>query len=306
MTRRTIKLPAHFHKISNAMGLYYIFHGLTLWLGTGFGALYLWGRDDLPMLLRFPLIGALLCISGLALNYIGTLGHEGFHGTLNRHKKLSMYMGIVVSSLVPFFCVVGYTLNHWKHHLYTNTDRDPDHLTFIARQNLAAKLEGPRVLLWGFFRQSLRLTTHPEMVTQYKYPYKSAALRWFAIWDLALFAVASTGYVALAATHLQLFVFVVALPYAVASAYYTIQPYIEHAQVDLASGDTSRSSESPFLFAIFLGVNYHNEHHRYPKVQSHKMPALHAYLQSQGASTTPQNMESSLWKTLAIGAKSYY
>tara|TARA_R110002096_G_scaffold250980_1_gene443588 strand:+ start:32484 stop:33401 length:918 start_codon:yes stop_codon:yes gene_type:complete len=304
--RRTVKLPPKFHHTNNLMGLYYILHGLSLWLGLGLSALYLWGRDDLSLVLRAPIMGALLCVSGLALNYIGTLGHEGFHGNLNKNRKLSMLMGVCISSLVPFFCLMGYSLNHWKHHLYTNTDKDPDYVSFLERQSVASKMEGPRVLLWGFFCKSLQLTKTPEMVKEYKYPFKPSSVRWFAILDVVLTLATTVGYGLFAFYHLQLFVFLIALPYVVTSAYYTIQPYIEHAQVDLSGGDTSRSSQSWWLFAIFLGVNYHNEHHLYPSVQSHKMPALHRFLQTQGASTAAQNTESSFWRTLAIGAKNYY
>lgn len=149
-----------------------------------------------------------------------------------------------MSSLVPFFCVAGYFLNHWKHHLYTNTENDPDYLSFLKRQDLASKLEGPRVLLLGVFCQSLRLTKSPGIVKEYKYPFKATSVRWFAILDVLLMLATTIFYVLLAVHHLQLVVFLIALPYIVTSAYYTIQPYIEHAQVDLSDGDASRSSES--------------------------------------------------------------
>lgn len=50
----------------------------------------------------------------------------------------------------------------------------------------------------------------------------------------------------------------------------------------LARLTQARTRTSPFFTALFLGTNYHLEHHLYPSVPCYRLPRVHRILQEQG------------------------
>lgn len=300
------QLPDHLFRKSNIWPLYYILHGLTLWCGSSYLALLVYQTPELASWLRHPIMAGLLALAGLGLAHMGTLGHEGFHGNLNRNRRLSMLMGIVTSSMVPFYLVVGYSVTHWQHHLFTNQDRDPDYRFFRGRDRLLTRFSNGPVTLTGYLAMTLAIAVNPEKVRDNPYPFKPAEARVFAIINLlcVLAFIAGYLYVVVAAPLVSLVM--LGIPYLVASAYVSLLPYIEHAGIDPRSPETTRSYTSPLFTLVFLGLNYHREHHLFPSVQIHKLPALHRQLAAQGLLSEAAVIETSFLRTLKTGAMTEY
>jgi beta-carotene hydroxylase len=300
------QLPQHLFRKSNLWPLYYTLHGLVLWLGLGYLALLTFQVPEMSDWLRYSVIAVLLGLAGLGLAHMGTLGHEGFHGNLNRNRRLSMLMGIVTSSMVPFYMVVGYSVTHWQHHLFTNQEQDPDYRFFRGRDRLLTRfLNGP-VTLTGYMTMTLAITFNPEKVRDNPYPFKPREAWVFAITNLLCLLVSLSGYLYLAMTAPLESLVMLGIPYLVASTYVSLLPYIEHGDIDPRSPETTRSYISPLFTLVFLGLNYHREHHLFPGVQIHKLPALHRQLVARDLVPGEAVIETGFLRTLKTGALAEY
>lgn len=82
--------------------------------------------QDWPLALRIACIAPLVLISGHGLHMMGFAGHEGVHCNLHRNKRFSALLAVLISAPVPTYTVMGYGVNHWNHHRFTNRNPDPD------------------------------------------------------------------------------------------------------------------------------------------------------------------------------------
>src|SRR5690554_5098225 len=138
------QIPSEFFEKNNLMGFYYILHGLVLWLGLGYAAAWVYDVESIPWLARVACAVVCVLLAGLALTHLGTMSHEGFHGNINKNRDLSMLLGVLASSAVPFFLGVGFTVSHWQHHLYTSTEKDPDYVMFKKHGDILSRFaNGP-------------------------------------------------------------------------------------------------------------------------------------------------------------------
>jgi len=295
-------IPARFHRPNNLAGLYYVIHGLALWLLPSYAAYRGFGNDALPPAPRIAATVVLLVLSGFGMFFTALLGHEGFHGSMNRNRTVSMALGIVASCVAPGFVSVGYNQMHWQHHLHTNTSKDPDYLLYRSNTTFFARLcNGPRATAQVCLRNALRLVFAPDTLDR-KYPFSRAEARRFAIFNLTLATLALAGYAALAVTHFHVFLFMVAFPVLMSQTYWAMAPYIEHAHTQVGEGRDTRTCTSAILRYLLVGYNFHLCHHLYPKVQLHKLPALHRHLESIGYLPGQAVIEPGLLNAFKIGA----
>jgi fatty acid desaturase len=294
-------IPAEFHRPDNWMGLYYIAHGLMLWLLPSYAAYRLFGQETLPLAARMLAIAALLVLSGFGLFFMALLGHEGFHGSMNSNRTMSMCLGIVSSCAAPGFVSVGYNVVHWQHHLHTNTSKDPDYQLYRHNKTLFARLlNGPRATAQICLRNALRLVFAPQTLDK-TYPFSQAEARRFAVFNLSLATLVWAAYAVLAVTHFRVFVFMVAVPTLVSQTYWAMAPYIEHAQTQVGEGRDTRTCTSKIMRCLLMGYNFHICHHLYPKVQLHKLPALHRHLEAIGYLPGQAVVERGLLNVFKIG-----
>lgn len=295
-------LPKRFYEKNNAIGLYRIAHGIGLWMGLGYGAYLIYRNESLPWTVRLLLAALIVPVSGMAMFYTTTLAHEGFHGNLNRSRRLSMLMGIAASSAIPLFIATGYTMIHWPHHLYTNTPEDPDFASYRRyRTAFSRVLMGPMQSGASFFSTAVKLVLRPSRAMVAHYPFAPSEARAFAVLNLILVAVASAAYVALARFNTELFVFVVVLPMLVSTTYLGIVPYIDHSGTGLTKGENARSYTSWIFTAILFGTNYHREHHLYPSVPSYKLAAVHRFHKANEMLSANAVVEPGFLAALRIG-----
>lgn len=295
-------LPAQFTRINNAMGVYYIVHGLVLWLGGAAIANALYESTALPWPLQWVLMALCVTVSGMGMFFMALQGHEGFHGNLNANRAVSMVMGIVASSVAPFFVSVGYNVIHWQHHLHTNTEKDPDYLLYRGNQSFLARLfNGPRDTMLRCLGNAFKLMRGQRLIDRH-YPFTPREAQRYAVLNLLLMVAALVVYAGLALHDLRLFALFVALPAAISQTYWAITPYIEHAGTGVGKGNDARTCTSTVLTVLLAGYTYHLCHHLYPRVQLHKLPALYRYLVRNGHLDASHHVEGSLAKTLRIGS----
>lgn len=292
-------LPARFRQTSNLMGLVYIVHGLLLWLGSACLGYLAW-HSGLPLVARLALATLPVIASGFGMFYMGSLGHEGFHRNLNRNADVSMLMGMLASLGAPLFLSVGVNIYHWRHHLHTNTPRDPDLVLYQNNRSLAGKLRVSLDTNLYCMRNVWNLLTGRENLDR-TFPMSVSRMRFYAALDVVLVLAATAGYVALALRSTGLFVFLVLLPAVVAQLYWSLHPYIEHGATGDEEGANARNCTSPALTFLLMGYTYHLCHHLYPSVQTHRLPALHRYLCERGY-LLPETTEVTFIGALRIGA----
>jgi len=272
-----------------------------LWLGGGLGAWLVWQAMDLPLAVRMPLVCVLGLLSGAGMFFLALMGHEGFHGSLNPDRRVSMVMGIAASAVAPGFVSVGYNVIHWQHHLYTNTDRDPDYQLYRGNTTLLARLlHGPRLTMVSCLANAWQLAIGNDTLEK-SYPFTATQARRYAWLNLCMTGSVLAVYVALAALQPVLFVFLVLIPGMGSQSYWAITPYIEHAGTRVGQRVNARTCTSVVLRCLLLGYTYHLCHHLYPRVQLHRLPALFHYLQEIGYIGDEASVESKLGTALRIG-----
>ncbi|MEN5061002.1 fatty acid desaturase [Luteimonas sp. TWI1416] len=293
-------IPASFRRISNLMGIYSIVHGLLIWIGCSQLALWVYHFEAWPLPLRLSADAFLIIAAGMGMFLLGSLGHEGFHGNLNRSRKLSMLMGIVASTAVPTFCSVGLNAYHWRHHAKTNTHEDPDFGLYGQRQGLASKSIGPMLTSAYCMRNTARLLNGSETLER-GFPFSVLEMRRFAWFNVSVVGIVTAAWVYLLVRDAEAFIFTLALPALVGQVYWTLHPYIEHADTGVSPRDNARDCTSPILQFLLLGYTFHHCHHLFPSVPAHRLPALRRYLEASGYLNDETPVQRSLVGALRVG-----
>lgn len=295
------RLPEKLKQINNLAVIYYYLHGLVVWLAPGVLSFWLWQQPELATAIKIPLMVILAAIGGFGLFFMALLGHEGFHGSLNRNRHVSMALGILPASMVPFFVSIGYNIIHWQHHLYTNTDRDPDYVLYRRYRGFIARVAmGPATVMQNCLASAIRIFTDWDSV-QGTFPFSKGAARSFAAMNLACVAGFLALYGYLIVTQPVLFVVLVGLPGLFTSVYWAMAPYLEHAGAGVEEGSNTRTFKSRLYNLLLLNYCYHNSHHLYPRVQLHKLKAVHQYLETNGLLHDGAVVENSLLQGVRIG-----
>ncbi len=277
-----LKLPEKFHRISSFGTVLVLAHALAFFLVPAMVAFTI---VDLPMStpVRLGMAVVLGIIGGHGMHLLTFVGHEGMHMNLHRNKYLSAALAVLFTSLVPFFFIVGFSMTHWKHHRFTGQNIDPDvqiysqYRNFVSRFFLA-RSGTVRIYLKNAARMALGLPW-PENT---KLPFTQREMRWITRINIALGLCAVTVYAFIWHRSLWLGFTVMLAPYFGLYVFSAMRAYIEHTGTVPGRYRDSRSFTSPIYTALFFGNNFHLEHHLYPAVPCYRLPALHAYLASQG------------------------
>jgi fatty acid desaturase len=298
----TLKLAAHWYERKTSRGFACIAYGWTMWFGAGLLAMAVWSTSW-PWLLCVPLSGLCLGVSGMGMFYVTTLAHEGFHGSLNRNRYVSMGLGVAASSAVPLFASVGYTIRHWHHHLYTNTLRDPDFADYRAYRTFTGRVAFATLnSATGFWKNLAYVFVAPRALDLRHYPFRVPVLRGFAAFNVVCVLGNLSAVLMTVVAHPRVGVFVYLIPGVIAQIYLGIVPYIDHAGVGHEKGANARTCSSRLLTVLLLGTNFHREHHLHPSVVSYKLPALHRHYLRLGAIPAHGVVTPHLLDALHIGA----
>jgi fatty acid desaturase len=239
--------------------------------------------------------------------------HASDHGDFLGNKQLSAIVGDV-SALFLGFSRRGHAASHNSHHVYLNTDRDPDRaflgMPSARSDSLRHTLRQVCLDLLGWsairrliqYQQTDRRTFDPRPWRQLDWSFAktfAAAQAPVAVVHCALLA-----YYAAVVGALYYFLFYVLPLFTLYSAVCRLRYFVEHSldPDQISSGDgvwMTRSTHANFLERLLvapLEMPYHFEHHLIGTVPYYNLRRLHKDLASRGvAIPIAQGYASFLW-----------
>ena len=244
---------------------------------------YVVATSLLSLPLKILLIVPLTIMAGYGIQMMGFIGHEGFHLSLHSNKLVSVVLGLFCASAVLTYFDMGAMMRHWSHHRFTNQPSDPDIQILRPVKTWWQRLFFARLLLnYYHFKTTLNMALDRPYPFPYMMPFKLATVRTLC-WLNFVFALFWIGvYVEIYLYNPLAGLFVVALPMLALLLISGCQPYIDHGdtQGDLFHSAWSRTS--PLMTMLFVGTNFHLEHHLYPGVPCYRLHKVHQYLKENG------------------------
>ncbi|MEM8576448.1 MAG: fatty acid desaturase [Pseudomonadota bacterium] len=235
------------------------------------------GLTGTGIALQVPGWWLLMLPHGVLLVFLFTLSHECTHDTPFRSRWLNTAVGHALAPVLvlPF---TWFRYFHFAHHKHTNDpERDPE-ITGHGRpetwRDYLIYLSG-----WGYWTggaRTLWINAFGQVGAPYLPARKHPAIRREARLILALYAVAALS---LLASPLLLWLWVVPmlLGQPVLRAYLLAEHGLCPPVADmLENSRTTRTGR--MVRALAWNMPYHAEHHAYPAVPFHALPALHAHL----------------------------
>jgi fatty acid desaturase len=260
---------------------------LTLFVGCGALNVWLWLHSDLPAAAKLALSLPLFALAGQGIHLMGYIGHEGMHFTLAKSRHVSMCLGTVFSSMTVLFVQMGMTLDHWTHHRYCNTERDPDLQLFGRFRSFPARLFLARSAAnRHYMRRAYRMMVGKPLdpsIASIVFPMRHATMRLYCLFNFACAAAWGAVYLAIGVMDVRVLLIGWLLPMLFTNAISGLRPYVEHMGLPGEDWQNSRSRTSPLWTLLDFGGNYHLEHHLYPNVPQWLLPKLHRHLREQGA-----------------------
>jgi fatty acid desaturase len=280
LRQRPPSLPARFVKPTGPwVCALFIGHALVLCFGPGLLAMKLLQHSGWGRLPAWPLVGLLALLSGFGLNLLAGLGHEGFHFTLARSRRLSARLGIVFSAASLGFLAVGFHLADALHHRHTNRALDPDlqrlrhwrHPLLRLLCVQAAQHRHSRVLV----RRLLVDGALPAGLTP--------VFPLFELQGLALLNIGAQigwllAYALLSMADPLCGLCLVLLPHIGAALVGAAVAFAQHGDTGEAPWDNARSHPGWLASLLMGGTNHHLEHHLYPRVPCWRLGRVHRWL----------------------------
>ncbi|MFK7753597.1 MAG: fatty acid desaturase [Sedimentitalea sp.] len=251
-------------------------------------ALYLalLGLCSAAIIAQIPYWPLFLLPQGTLLVFLFTLSHECTHQTPFRTPWLNDAVGHALSPilLLPF---LWFRYFHLAHHKHTNDpEKDPeiaDHPHPQTRAEWLTYLSG-----WGFWTNSVRTlwaNARGDLSAPYLPKRQHRIMRREARAILAVYALAALS---LLITPAILWLWL--LPMVIAQPLLRAYLLAEHGlcpQVANMLENTRTTFTNRILRFVAWNMPYHAEHHSFPAVPFHQLPALHAELAPHLKSTAP-------------------
>jgi fatty acid desaturase len=285
-SRKRPKLPPELYEKSLLGSAGLIGTMLAFFVGGGAINSWIWLHSTLPVAAKVLVSAPVFLVAGQGIHLMGWIGHDGLHFNLSKSRHWSAGIGIFFSAMTALFVEMGMALDHWTHHRFTNTSKDPDlklfekHRTFLARM-VFTRLRANRLYVRRVARLVLGLPLD-EDVSQIVFPLGVSVLRAYAAFNLACIAFWWVVYIAIGILDYRIAIVGFLIPTAVANVVSGLRPYIEHNGTGVDEWYNTRTRTSLLWTYLDVGANYHLEHHLYPGVPQWRLPKLHRFLKSQG------------------------
>lgn len=301
-------LPKKFFQPSSVSSTLLIFYVLSLAILPGLLVRHILHLGwSLPLTISAIIPLTLLSAQGMLL--VGWIGHEGTaHLSLYRNKWVSALTGLFVASALPSYLELGFAVSHLNHHRFTNQASDPDCPIFGAQKNIAYKLFVARFIAdIKYIKNVLLMAFKHPLSYNYPFPFKKSALFFLAWINLIFSALWLILYGWVIVNEPLTALICLALPFTIMFVSSSLQPYLEHVGTKVGLGIDARSRTSPLLTLLYIGNNYHLEHHLYPGVPCYRLPAVHRLLVDSGFyETVDAFIEPSLIRVYAAGVRLNY
>lgn len=289
-------IPSELHRLDSFRAFLAVARALGMFLIPSLLA-GVFVTQDWPAAVRVACAAPFILLSGHGLHMMAVSGHEGIHFNFHRNKRWSALLAILISALVPTYTVIGYGATHWRHHRFTNRTLDPDtHIysslkTFWSRV-IWSRSRGTR----RYFRDTILLALGRLSVAEGRMPLPDTTLTWLARVNIAVVTVWMAFYVWFTLRYLLLGVVGIWLPAAFAYYFSGLRAYVEHAGTTVGPFHDTRSYTHWVYTLLFIGNNFHMEHHLYPGVPCYKLGALHCFLRQQGVlAQAGADVEDTFW-----------
>ena len=222
-----------------------------------------------------------LCtVASYAIVLLGFLGHDGFHFSLHPNRKISCWLGIIISSPI-LHLVSGFALSHWNHHRFTNEDKDPDVKMFVTYKHLISRLLFSRLAAETSYVRNAIQIAFGSYLPNYNFPLPYREMKSFARWNLVMSIIFLGAYSAVFFVNPRLFFSFVAI-YTIGAMHSGLTPYIQHSKTKAGIGADTRTVTGFWPDLVFLHNNYHLEHHLYPTIPGYNLKRVHRYLKENG------------------------
>lgn len=227
----------------------------------------------------------LIFVQGILLCFLFTLAHECTHQTPFRTAWINETAGTISSGLIGM-SFTWFRYFHLAHHKFTNDpERDPE-LAGGPRPNdwrsLVIYLSG-----WGYWSGSLKqllVLGFGSPKEDYLPARQIPRMRLEARILLTLFTL---GMLSLLVSSVVFWIWI--LPLAVGQPVLRLYLLAEHGRCPPVADmlENSRTTfTNRFVRALAWNMPYHAEHHAYPNVPFHKLPALHQQTRAHLKSTS--------------------
>lgn len=238
---------------------------VLLWL---FGAyLILSFSSFFVHLIGYVIIG--LCIHGMA-----NLMHECIHNNLF-NKKIYNWMYGYVSGIPALFSITAYKVNHLQHHQFTGSEKDPDELYNISSNKFVLTILFYVILFLGVF---LYLIHVPVNALRFGNNRERLQVLTEYVIMFAVYATIVTLSLNYSWFYVLLHCWLIPIPFA--AFYGNVRGWAEHMLTEKTHpllNTRTVTSNSVFSF-LNINLNYHLEHHLFPKIPWYNLPKLHKIL----------------------------
>ncbi|MEL7164417.1 MAG: fatty acid desaturase [Pseudomonadota bacterium] len=233
-----------------------------------------------------PFWGLMLLPHGILMVFLFTLSHECTHQTPFRTRWLNDAVGLAVAPLLvlPFF---WFRYFHLAHHRFTNDpDRDPE----LAGGGRPATWRAYLIYLcgWGYWRGNIA-TLWQNAFGRLEAPYLPA--RRHAV--MRAEARALIGLYVLFAISLiwsPVLIWLWLVPVLIAQPFLRLYLLAEHGHCPPVANmleNTRTTLTNRIVRWLAWNMPYHAEHHSYPAVPFHQLPALHALMADDLRAVSP-------------------
>lgn len=224
-----------------------------------------------------------------SLHGISLFTHEAVHGLLSRRPTLNRLLGAVCAWPVLQTCS-AYIVLHLEHHRHTGSEGDPDHYKNYSHKS-------PIVFLMHWGRLLLGYPAYITAIPVLGFIKGTQRDRAWILFELACLAgLIAAVWAALTSGALPTSWFIHGwlIPMVCINTMVNIRGMSQHTLLeherDVVRG-TRTILTNPLTAWFMCNENYHLEHHLYPGVPWHRLPALHAQiadaLRAQGAPFIP-------------------
>jgi fatty acid desaturase len=229
------------------------------------------------------------------------LMHDGVHYRLFRNRWLNDWVTEILLAWPNLISARAYRRNHFAHHLYLNTDKDPD---------WARKRENPdwsfpkgwnyllRLLLRDLsglgaivFLKTVRSVSAGDTSVGKGFTYSRYGF-YFAIASILIWA-----------NVVGLFILYWCVPmFTWLMFIFRLRSIAEHSAINYHNENAAtRTTCASLIERVFIApknVNYHIEHHLYPSVPFYRLPQLHALLLSKPGYRDAAHLTRTYWGVL--------
>ena len=254
-------------------------HGLRLacfgllWLGAAAAAIA--GAARVEAAWQWTLLLPLYVIAGASLHGISLFTHEAVHGTLLRNRVWNDFAG-ALCALPVLQNHAAYRVLHLRHHRHLGEEGDPDHYSNYTRWSWLVFAMNWLRLLIGY---PVYITAIP--VLGFKHGTRSE--RWVILAEVSAAAAVITA-VWLSPIPAAWVIHGWLIPMLFINTMVNIRGMSQHTLLEHASdeiqGTRTILTSAPVRF-FMCNENYHLEHHLYPGVPWHHLPAVHAALRPE-------------------------